>query len=75
MKYILMTLLLASCATSEQLSKRHCIVVGEVKYRKETASIRAKGGDIWYRYPTTNVHVGDTVDISINDRIQPRGLN
>lgn len=72
MKYILMMLLLASCATSEQLSKRYCIVVGDVKYKKETASIKARGGNVWYKYPTVNVHVGDTVDVSLNQIIQSR---
>jgi len=61
--------------------KRFCVEVEEVRYRKKgsTSIIRPrcqkKGSREkmpWYRYPTKNIHRGDTVDISEKDLIGPR---
>lgn len=51
--------------------QRYCIVVEEVRRGKHVAAIRPKSQvpeikklHIWYRYPSPNVFVGDTVDVS-----------
>jgi len=51
--------------------ERYCIVVEEVKRGKHTAIIRPKSQvsdikklNMWYKYPTPNIFVGDTVDVS-----------
>jgi len=63
-----------SCTATKKPSKReerYCIVVEEVKKGKRNAVIRPKSQSteikkikMWYRYPTPNVFVGDTVDVS-----------
>jgi hypothetical protein len=63
-----------SCTATKESVKteeRYCIVVEEVKLGKRNAVIRPKSQTteikkikIWYRYPTRNVFVGDTVDVS-----------
>jgi len=82
-RLITVIILLSSCTVTKQHhSNRFCIVVDDVMYNKRgTASIKPKinkkgpewwNGPSWYRYPNHNVHIGDTVDVSINDRIEPR---
>jgi len=78
---IIISVFLFSCSTSKvyQTRQRYCIVVGDVRYGVKQTSIRPvcqnpkyKGKMKWYRYPTKNVSVGDTVDVCDIDIIEPR---
>ena len=63
-----------SCTATRKPVKseeRYCIVVEEVKRNKHSSIIRPKSQvkdikklKMWYRYPTPNIFVGDTVDVS-----------
>jgi hypothetical protein len=75
------SIVLTSCTVTKQ-SSRICIVVDDVVYKKNnTASIKPRTNRQgpkwwtevpWFRYPNHNVHIGDTVDISLKDRIEPK---
>jgi hypothetical protein len=81
-KVLVIVILLSSCSTTKYHSNRFCVVVDDVVYNKRgTASIKPRtnkkgpewwNGPSWYRYPNHNIRVGDTVEISMNDRIEPR---
>ena len=72
--FVTLTSILVSCTVSNNSVKseeRYCIVVEEVKKGRRGATIRPKSQvaeikkiNYWYRYPTPNVFVGDTVDVS-----------
>jgi len=68
--------ILTSCTVTNKQphSNRVCIVVADVRYTKNNkASIRPRGHHtVWFKYPTANIHIGDTVDVSMNDRIAPK---
>lgn len=75
---VLLSLFLFSCSVSKTNpdSERYCIVVEEVRVNGKYATIKSKCQDPnykgkmpWYRYPTSNVSVGDTVDVCNNQRI------
>ena len=58
---------------------RFCIVVEEVRHNGDKTAIKPKCQDPkykgempWYRYPTPNIHPGDTVDVSLNELIEPK---
>lgn len=74
MRIILLALVLSSCSLSEHTSNRFCGIIQEVRYTKggERASVRARGMRCWFRYPNSNIHVGDTVELSMNNRIEPK---
>jgi len=73
MKYlILIAVILSSCSVSKHRSNRFCAVVRDVRYGKTKANIRPEGLRSWFRYPSINVHIGDTVELSMNDRIEPK---
>jgi hypothetical protein len=74
MKIIISALILTltSCATTNHRSNRFCAVVRDVRYGKTKANIRPEGLRSWFRYPNLNIHIGDTVELSMNDRIEPK---
>jgi hypothetical protein len=73
MKYlILIVVVISSCSTTKHRSNRFCAVVRDVRYSKTKANIRPEGLRSWFRYPSINVHIGDTVELSMNDRIEPK---
>lgn len=75
------SIVLTSCTVTKYPS-RFCIVVDDVVYKKNnTASIKPKSnkkgpewwnGVAWFRYPNHNIHIGDTVEVSLKDRIEPK---
>lgn len=74
------SIVLTSCTVTKQPS-RFCIVVDDVRYNKNnTASIKPKVKQIapewyravWYKYPNHNIHKGDTIEVSLRDRIEPK---
>jgi hypothetical protein len=75
---LISSLFLFSCSISKtnHASERYCVVVQEVRVRGKYAKIKPKCQDPkykgemhWYRYPTPNVFVGDTVDVCDNQMI------
>jgi hypothetical protein len=75
-------LFMASCVNTRSRQERFCIVVQEVRYTKHgKALIKPKCKEEfkkthyhrlpWYRYPTSNIHIGDTVDVSLSDIAAP----
>jgi hypothetical protein len=63
---------LTSCATVH-IPSRHCMVVKYVRYSKHGISLIKSCPDcVWYKYPNQNIHVGDTVEVSFNDRVEPK---
>jgi hypothetical protein len=74
---IITLLFITSCSVNKSYQpERFCIVVEEVRRSKKCAIIKPKCQDpnykgkmLWYRYPTPNVFVGDTVDVSDNQLI------
>ena len=76
MKAIGILIVLASCTVTNKQphSNRFCVVVEDVRYTKNNkANIRPRGHrTAWFKYPTANIHIGDTVDISMSDRIEPK---
>jgi len=82
-KLLLLITVLSSCAVFEPRPEpRYCIVVGDVIYKKNnTASIRPRtnkkgpewwNSPKWFRYPNHNIHIGDTVEVTMRDAIEPR---
>ena len=74
-KLAIIIAMFTSCTAVKQTQhhKTYCVVVTDVKYTKHNkANIKPKGTRYWFRYPTANVHIGDTVDISLNDRLEPK---
>ncbi len=84
-KLLLAITVLTSCTVTKHYQEpRFCIVVDEVRYYKNNLALikprlkkQKKGpewwnGPMWYRYPNHNVHVGDTVDVSMSQAVEPR---
>lgn len=71
-KIIVIALTLTSC-TATRIPSRFCVVVEDVHYHKKRATIHPKGSEYWYHYPNHNIHKGDTVEVSLMDRVQPGG--
>ena len=71
-KIVVIVLALTSCTTT-RIPSRFCVVVEDVHYHKKTSTIHPKGSDYWYHYPNNNIHKGDTVEVSLLDRVQPGG--
>jgi hypothetical protein len=71
---IITFIVLASCSIFKKQPTCFCIVVDDVKYVKNGKSlIKPKSNNTpWYRYPNTNIHKGDTVEVCLNDAIQPK---
>jgi hypothetical protein len=71
----LLVLFLMSCSVFKKQPTCYCIIVDDVKYTKgERAMIKPKstGNTPWYRYPNVNIHKGDTVEVCLKDRVEPR---
>jgi uncharacterized protein YcfL len=64
---------LVSCTTTNYSHRyrRYCIIVEDVKHIKNNKS-KVKALRRWYWYPTQNVNIGDTVDVSYNEMIIPK---
>ena len=75
-KLLALALVLSSCSTSQVFQPapdRFCAVIGDVKYLKNgKASVQPRGSKYWFRYPTQSIHRGDTVELSLNTRIEPK---
>jgi hypothetical protein len=78
---LIFAIVFSSCATTKQYNpkERYCIVVESVRYGKKSSSIQPKCQDPkykksmpWYRYPSINIHPGDTVDVCDYDIKAPR---
>ena len=65
--------MLTSCTTANYSHRyrRYCIIVEDVKHIKNNKS-KVKALRRWYWYPTQNVNIGDTVDVSYNEMITPK---
>ena len=65
--------ILTSCATTSytRVHRRYCVIVEDVKHIKNNKS-KIKALRRWYWYPTQNVNIGDTVDVSLNEMIAPK---
>lgn len=71
MKQLLVGLImLASCAVPNH-SRRYCIIVEDVKHIRNNKS-KIKALNRWYWYPTQNINIGDTVDVSYNEMVAPK---
>jgi hypothetical protein len=74
-KILFFVVLFSSCVVTKQnKNERFCVVVEEVRFRGKHSIIRPKSQDsaykrinIWFIYPTKNIHPGDTVDVSKKD--------
>ena len=62
--------MLTSCAIVDH-SRRYCIIVEDVKHIRNNKS-KIKALNRWYWYPTQNINIGDTVDVSYNEMITPK---
>lgn len=73
MKYlILIAVILSSCSVTKPRSNRFCGIIADVKYTKNgRANVRPTVTRYWFRYPNQNIHIGDTVELCLKDRIEP----
>ena len=65
--------ILASCTTVNYSHRyrRYCIIVEDVKHIKNNKS-KIKALNRWYWYPTQNINIGDTVDVSVSEMVAPK---
>ena len=73
----ILAITLISCSVFKKQTDcpRYCIVVDEVKYTKHNKAIIKPKSDrnvSWFRYPNVNIHKGDTVEVCLRDRVEPR---
>jgi hypothetical protein len=71
----ILAITLTSCSVFKKQPTCYCIVVDEVKYTKYNKAIIKPKSDRnvpWFRYPNVNIHKGDTVEVCMRDRVEPR---
>jgi hypothetical protein len=72
---LLLSVLLTSCSVFKKQPSCYCIVVGDVRYTKNQRAIIKPKSDRnvpWFRYPNVNIHKGDTVEVCLKDRVEPK---
>jgi hypothetical protein len=75
-KFLILALALASCKVSQtphRNTNRFCAIIGNVKYLDNgKANVQPRGMRYWFRYPNRNIWIGDTVELSMTNRIEPK---